>query len=72
MTRRLLRRAIDKLDLAQARLIRKLESDDDTDGILFRRVRERLSELEHDRIHKLDELQALEAKRSEVGPARLR
>jgi site-specific DNA recombinase len=64
-------RVIDKLDLAQARLIRKLESDDDPEGVLFRRVRERLSELEQDRIHKLDELQAREAEQFETAPETL-
>ena len=68
---RSLRRAIEKLHLSQARLVRKLESDDDPEGIIFRRVRERLSELEQDRIHKLDELQALEVEQFETGPEAL-
>lgn len=63
-----LRRAVEKLDLAQTRLIRKLETDDDVEGILFRRVRERLSELEEERIRQLGELQNLEAEQFETGP----
>jgi hypothetical protein len=45
-----------------------LESDDDPEGILFRRVRERLSELEQDRTQKLDELRALDAEHLDIGP----
>jgi hypothetical protein len=38
------------------------------EGVLFRRVRERLSELEHERLLKFKELQALEAEQLETGP----
>lgn len=63
-----LRRAIEKLELAQARLIRRLEADEDPDGILFRRVRERLSELEQERLQKVAELQDFEAEDPEIEP----
>jgi site-specific DNA recombinase len=65
---RSLRRAIEKLDDAQTRLVRKLEVDDDPEGILFRRVRERLSELEHERLLKIKELEPLEAEQLESVP----
>jgi hypothetical protein len=65
---RSLRRAMEKLDSAQTRLVRKLELDDDPEGVLFRRVRERLSELEDERLLKFNELQALEAEQLETGP----
>ena len=58
---------MEKLGSAQTRLVRKLEVDD-AEGILFGRVRERLSELEHERLLKFKELEALEAEDVETRP----
>ncbi|MGH2654816.1 MAG: hypothetical protein ACRDHV_10780, partial [Actinomycetota bacterium] len=40
--------------------MRNLEFDDDPDGLMFRRIRDRLEELEQDRLAKLEELRRLE------------
>jgi len=67
---RSLRHAIKKLDNAQTRLVRKLEVDDDPEGILFRRVRERLSELEQERLLKIKELEPWKPSSSKPNPER--
>jgi hypothetical protein len=57
---RSLRRAIELIEARQARQVRNLEHDDDPRGVMFRRVRDRLEELEQDRLAKLEELRTLE------------
>lgn len=64
-----LKKAVDQIETAQARLITKLELDDDPEGILFQRVRTCLSELEDERREKISTLQELEASRSETPDA---
>ena len=54
-----LRRAIELIEARQARQVRNLEHDDPR-GVLFRRIRDRLEELEQDRLAKLEELRSLE------------
>lgn len=60
---RALRRVLRQLEARQARLIHSLERDDDPEGVIFRRVRDRLTELEHERTSKMKQLQKLEAER---------
>src|SRR5688500_2776369 len=60
---RALQRALKQPEGGQARLIQSLERDDDPDGVVFRRVRDRLTELEQKRTSKMEQLQKLEAER---------
>jgi site-specific DNA recombinase len=64
-----LKKAVARIETAQARLITKLELDDDPEGILFQRVRTRLSELEDERREKISTLRELEASKSETPDA---
>jgi site-specific DNA recombinase len=57
---RSLRRAIELIEARQARQVRNLEHDDDPRGVVFRRIRDRLEELEQDRLAKQEELRSLE------------
>jgi site-specific DNA recombinase len=56
-------RALGDIEARQNRLVRSLESNDDPDGLVFGRVRDRLGELEAQRQAKLAELAALESDR---------
>ncbi len=47
--------------------MRNLELDDDPDGLMFRRIRDRLEELEQDRLAKVEELRRLEQE-EDTGP----
>ena len=60
--------ALKRIESGQGRLIRKLEMDDDLEGVLFRQVRKRLAELEEERVGKLGMLQELQAKDFEMQP----
>jgi site-specific DNA recombinase len=60
--------ALKRIESRQGRLIRKLEMDDDPEGVLFRQVRKRLAELEEERVVKLGILQELQAKDFEMQP----
>jgi site-specific DNA recombinase len=64
-----LRKRLDDLDLREGRLIRSLELDDDPDGVVFRRVRERLGELDRERRAAFDELTALESEEPAANSA---
>jgi hypothetical protein len=64
-----LEKAIGQLEARQDRLVRTLELDDDTDGATFRRIRERMDELENERLTKLKDLHALRGEESDVDPA---
>jgi site-specific DNA recombinase len=57
---RKLRRIVDEMDQKIVRQIRNLEREDDEEGILFRRVQDRIRELEDERSHRLAELKALD------------
>jgi hypothetical protein len=61
-----LKEELERIETAQARLITKLELDDDPEGILFQRVRSRLSELEHERREKIGTLKDVEASKSDA------
>jgi hypothetical protein len=56
-----LKRAIEGIEARQERQIRSLELDDDPDGIMFRRIRDRLRELEDERLQKIREMAELKA-----------
>ena len=56
-----LRRSLEETERRQARQIRALEADDDTDGLLLRQVRIRLAELEQERRLVLEKLATLES-----------
>jgi hypothetical protein len=56
-----LRKAVEDLETRQARQVQALENDDDPGGMMFRRIRERLAELERQRLDALDKLRKLEA-----------
>jgi site-specific DNA recombinase len=60
-----LRRSIEENEARQARLVRTLELDDDPQGVACRRVRERLDELERERVDKLQDLRALDLEESQ-------
>lgn len=60
-----LRRAIDKLETSQTRLIRALEKDDDPKGVIFINIRQRLAEIEDKPRSKQGELRNLEAEAQE-------
>lgn len=62
-----LRRAIELIEARRARQVRNLEVDDDPDGLMFRRIRDRLEELEQDRLAKLEELRRLEEEEEDTG-----
>jgi site-specific DNA recombinase len=64
-----LEKAIGQLEARQDRLVRTLELDDDTDGATFRRIRERMDELENERLRKLKDLHALRGEESDADPA---
>jgi hypothetical protein len=53
---KVLRRAIEAIEARQARQVRSLEMDDDPDGIMFRQIRDRLRQLEDERLLKIQEL----------------
>jgi DNA invertase Pin-like site-specific DNA recombinase len=55
-----LQKAIEQIAARQDRLITTLESQDDPDGVLFARVRDRLTDLERDRTTKIAELRSLD------------
>ncbi|MGH2705780.1 MAG: recombinase family protein [Actinomycetota bacterium] len=57
----ILRRQTEEIKLREARQVQALERDDDPEGIVFRRVRDRLAELERERSDKLERLGELEA-----------
>ncbi|MGH2704063.1 MAG: hypothetical protein ACRDJ4_02905 [Actinomycetota bacterium] len=70
----LLRRQIEEIELREARQVQALERDDDPEGIVFRRVRDRLAELERERSETLERLRELEARGTpgdRRNPARL-
>jgi site-specific DNA recombinase len=64
-----LEKAIGQLKARQDRLVRNLELDDDTDGVTFRRIRERMDELENERLRKLKDLHALRGEEPDADPA---
>ncbi|CAN5378275.1 hypothetical protein BH20ACT22_BH20ACT22_19120 [soil metagenome] len=64
-----LEKAIGQLAARQDRLVRNLELDDDTDGVTFRRIRERMDELENERLRKLKDLHALRGEEPDADPA---
>ena len=64
-----LEKAIGQLEARQDRLVRTPELDDDTDGVTFRRIRERMDELENERLRKLKDLDALRGEESDADPA---
>ncbi len=55
-----LRKAVEKVEARQTRLVRALEEDDDPEGIMFRRIRQRVADLEGERRSKHQELCRLE------------
>jgi site-specific DNA recombinase len=63
-----LKQAVERIEARQARQVRSLELDDDPEGILFQRVRDRLRELEHEKLQKLQELSSLEAQAFDTPP----
>ena len=63
-----LRRAIEAIEARQARQVRSLEMDDDPDGIMFRQIRDRLRQLEDERLLKIQELSKLEIPDVESPP----
>lgn len=56
-----LEHAIEQLTIRQDRLLTTLETQDDPDGTLFARIRDRLAALERDRANKITELKELTA-----------
>jgi hypothetical protein len=64
-----LEKSIGQLEARQNRLVRNLELDDDADGVTFRRIRERMDELENERLRKLNDLHALREEEPEAGSA---
>lgn len=63
-----LEKVVGRLEDAQARLVRSLEHDDDPAGAMFRQIRERMNELERERVVKVAELQSLRAQERQHDP----
>jgi hypothetical protein len=63
-----LEKAIGQLEARQG-LVRTLELDDDTDGATFRRIRQRMDELEKEQLTKLNDLHALRGEEPDADPA---
>jgi polyhydroxyalkanoate synthesis regulator phasin len=55
-----LERSIEQLEARQTRLIRNLEHTDDPHGAMFRKIRDRISEMENERVQKPSELESLQ------------
>jgi hypothetical protein len=61
-------RSIQQLEARQTRLIRGLEHTDDPHEAMLRKIRDRMSEIENERVHRLSERESLQQENPQADP----